>query len=84
MTKNLKIIFINISLNFLLFLFLMITTQNSIQKQKIKFFSLETIYLPTSFIVGSSFISGSIYGSIIPLLINKNNRVIKQLNNFQK
>ena len=50
--------------NLTLFLLLIIGIQNSDQKKRIFFFNKETIELPTSFIVGLSFISGSIVGSL--------------------
>jgi hypothetical protein len=43
----------------------MIGIQNSSQKRKINLLITETIKLPISFIVGISFISGSITGSFI-------------------
>ena len=43
----------------------MIGIQNSSQKRKINLLITETIKLPISFIVGVSFISGSISGSFI-------------------
>ena len=57
--------------NSCLFLILFIGIQNSSNKRKVDFLINETIELPVSFIVGSSFILGSIVGSLIDL--NKNN-----------
>tara|TARA_Y100000739_G_C20447887_1_gene390923 strand:- start:252 stop:473 length:222 start_codon:yes stop_codon:yes gene_type:complete len=54
-----------ISFNFSLFLFLMIGIQNSNNKTKINLIISESINLPISFIVGISFISGSLTGSIL-------------------
>ena len=54
-----------ISFNFSLFLFLMIGIQNSTNKTKINLIISESINLPISFIVGISFISGSLTGSIL-------------------
>ena len=48
-----------------LFLFLIIGIQNSSNKSKVDFFLDETVELPISFIMGLSFISGSILGSLI-------------------
>ena len=48
-----------------LFLFLIIGIQNSSNKSKVDFFLDETVELPLSFIMGLSFISGSILGSLI-------------------
>ena len=43
----------------------MIGIQNSSQKRKVNLLITETIKLPISFIVGVSFISGSIAGSLL-------------------
>ena len=61
-----KLFFI-ITFNSTLFLILLIGIQNSLVKKKVNFLLNETIELPISFIIGSSFISGSILGSIINL-----------------
>ena len=58
-----KLFFIS-SLNSILFLILLIGIQNSSVKHKINFLFYETIELPLSFIIGTSFISGSIAGSL--------------------
>ena len=58
--------------NSCLFLLLMIGIQNSSNKSKVNFLINETVNLPISFIIGSSFIGGSIIGSLFNLnLINK-------------
>ena len=57
--------------NSCLFLILFIGIQNSSNKSRVNFLINETIELPVSFIVGSSFILGSILGSFSDL--NKNN-----------
>ncbi len=49
--------------NSCLFLLLFIGIQNSSNKRKVDFLINETIELPISFIVGTSFILGSILGS---------------------
>ncbi len=54
-----------------LFLLLFIGIQNSSNKSKVDLVIDETIELPISFIVGSSFILGSIIGSCI--FLNKHN-----------
>ena len=61
-----KLIFL-VTFNLSLFLILMIGIQNSSNKKKINFFISETVSLPVSFIVGVSFISGSLTGSIFSL-----------------
>ena len=57
-----KIIFAT-TFNSCLFLLLMIGIQNSSNKSKVNFLINETVKLPISFIIGSSFISGSLIGS---------------------
>ena len=59
-----KIIFAT-TFNSCLFLLLMIGIQNSSNKSKVNFLINETVKLPISFIVGSSFIGGSIIGSLL-------------------
>ena len=51
--------------NSCLFVILLIGIQNSSNKSKVDFLINETIELPISFLVGSSFIIGSILGSFI-------------------
>ena len=53
--------------NFCLFLLLIIGIQNSSNKSKVNFLLDETINLPVSFIIGSSFIGGSIVGSLLTI-----------------
>ena len=69
---TLKKLIISIIFNSTLFITLIIGIQNSSNKGKVNFLINETVYLPISFIIGSSFIMGSITGSILSLnLINK-------------
>ena len=56
-------------LNSSLFLFLIIGIQNSTTKNKVNLFIDETVNLPISFIVGTSFLSGSILGSLLLLIL---------------
>ena len=51
--------------NVILFFLMLITIQNSNYKVKIKFINIETVPLPISFILGSSFLTGSVFGSLI-------------------
>ena len=51
--------------NLSILLFLMIGIQNSSNLKKVYFISYETIRLPVSFIIGLSYIGGSIAGSLI-------------------
>ena len=59
-----KIIFAT-TFNSSLFLLLMIGIQNSSYKSKVNFLINETVKLPISFVIGSSFICGSILGSCL-------------------
>ena len=56
--------------NSCLFLLLMIGIQNSFNKSKVNFLIYETVNLPISFIIGSSFIGGSIIGSLFNINLN--------------
>ena len=58
-------LFYTIVFHSFLFLFLIIGIQNSSNKSKFNFLLDETVELPVSFIMGLSFISGSILGSLI-------------------
>tara|TARA_B100000212_G_C26897662_1_gene332314 strand:- start:191 stop:424 length:234 start_codon:yes stop_codon:yes gene_type:complete len=60
-----KKLFITISLNSCLFLFLIVGIQNSSNKSKVDLLIDKTVELPVGFILGLSFISGSITGSLI-------------------
>ena len=59
-----KIIF-NFIFNLSLFGILIIGIQNSSDKNKVNFLFKETVELPISFIIGSSFIFGTITGQIL-------------------
>ena len=59
-----KVIF-TFTFNLTLFLILMIGIQNSSTKRKVNLLKNETINLPVGFIVGISFISGSLVGSLL-------------------
>ena len=63
----LKNFLFTITLNSALFLILIIGIQNSSNKSKVKLILGETVNLPISFIIGVSFISGSISGSILTM-----------------
>ena len=65
MSFPVKKLFFNITFNFSLFLLLMVGIQNSSNKTKVNLIINETINLPISFIVGISFITGSLTGSIL-------------------
>ena len=57
----------NTTINFIFFFLLLIGIQNSSNKAKVDLLIDETIELPISFIIGTSFISGSLLGSLITL-----------------
>ena len=61
-----KIIFAT-TFNSCLFLLLIVGIQNSSNKSKINFLISETVKLPISFIIGVSFIGGSVLGSFLKL-----------------
>ena len=65
-----KIIFA-ITFNVCLFLLLMIGIQNSSNKSNVNFLINETVKLPISFVIGSSFICGSILGSFFNINLSK-------------
>ena len=67
-----KIIFAT-TFNVCLFLLLMVGIQNSSNKSKVNFLINETVKLPISFIIGSSFISGSLIGSFFSINLSKKN-----------
>ena len=67
MNNKIRIIFLNLTINLILFCFMFITIQNSSERRKINFLFFETIYLPISFIVTTSFITGAITGSILTI-----------------
>jgi len=56
--------------NSCLFVLLFIGIQNSSNKSKVDFLINESIELPISFLIGSSFILGSILGSFIDFNMN--------------
>ena len=67
-----KKLFLGVIFNSCLFVVLFIGIQNSSNKNKVDLLIDETIELPISFIVGSSFILGSIFG--IFLVLDTNNK----------
>ena len=75
-----KKLFLNLSFNLSLFLILIIGIQNSSNKSKVNLLIDESIKLPISFIIGTSFISGSIIGSLIPLSLYRKNNNFSQSN----
>ncbi len=70
MNLFIKKLFFAVFFNYSLFVLLLIGVQNSSNKTKVNLLINETVELPISFIVGSSFILGSILGNFIILDIN--------------
>ena len=70
MSALLKKIIFAITFNSCLFLLLIVGIQNSSNKSKINFLISETVKLPISFIIGVSFIGGSVLGSFLKLNLN--------------
>ena len=68
-----KILFV-ITFNLSLFLILMIGIQNSSNKKKVNLLISETINVPISFIIGISFISGSLTGSLLNITFKEENQ----------
>ena len=67
-----QLIFI-FSYNLSLFLLLMIGIQNSSMRKNVNLIITETITLPISFIIGVSFISGSLTGNLLKMDFNNEN-----------
>ena len=67
-----KKLFFIFTFNISFFLVLMIGIQNSSSKGKINLLNNQTVNLPISFIVGISFISGSLTSSILKIIVDNN------------
>ena len=67
MPFRLKNLVFNVTFNSCLFLLLIIGIQNSSKKSSINLLIDETVNLPISFIIGTSFIAGSVSGNFISL-----------------
>ena len=67
MSLILKKIIHSLTFNTCLFFLLLIGIQNSSNKSKVNFLINETVKLPISFIIGSSFIGGSLIGSLLTI-----------------
>ena len=67
---NEKNVLIILSIFLITFVFLSFI-QNSSEKRKVNFLMNETVKLPVSFIVGISFISGSLSGGLLSLNSNE-------------
>ena len=69
----LKKIINSLTFNTCLFFLLLIGIQNSSNKIKVNFLINETVKLPISFIIGTSFIAGSLIGSFLTMNLKNNN-----------
>ena len=72
MSLRIKKLLFSVLFNISLFLILIIGIQNSTKSKKVNFILSQTINLPISFIIGLSFISGSISGSFLTLNFHQN------------
>ena len=69
-SSNISSIFINL----FFLIFLLIGIQNSFESKKIKFLNYESAEMPISFIIGTSFISGSLLGNFIFTILKIDNK----------
>ena len=67
MSFQIKKIFLSLLTNSFFFLLMIIGIQNSSHKARFNLLVKQTIPLPISFIIGTSFLSGTFIGSIIPI-----------------
>ena len=65
-----KILFVA-TFNASLFLILVLGIQNSNNRSKVDLLIDKTVSLPVGFIIGTSFISGSLFGNFLKLNFNK-------------
>ena len=73
MSQILKKSIFGLIFNFSLFFLLIIGIQNSTNKSKVNFFKNKTVDLPISFVIGTSFISGSLIGSLLTMNLSVKN-----------
>ncbi len=71
MLLNIRKMFFIFTFNLSLFLILVVGIQNSSDSKKVNFIISETINLPISFIVGISFIGGSITANALTTNLKK-------------
>ena len=55
--------------NLFLMIFLLLAIQNNYEKRKVSFLRMETIEMPISFILGTSYIIGSLTGNLISSIV---------------
>ena len=65
MSNTIKFFIFSLLFNSSLFVLLIIGIQNSSNKSKVNFIINESVELPISFIIGISFIGGSLFGNVI-------------------
>ena len=73
MSLILKKLFHTLTFNTCLFFLLLIGIQNSSNKSEVNFLINKTVKLPISFIIGSTFISGSLMGSLLTINFRNKN-----------
>ncbi len=78
MTLIFKKIVLALTFNSCLFLLLIIGIQNSSNKSKVAFLINQTVKLPLRFIIGSSFIGGSLIGSLLTINLKTKNEFFKE------
>ncbi len=66
-----KKLFFAFSLNTCFFLLLMIGLQNSSKESRVDLMIHESVKLPIGFVIGTSFISGSLLGSLVAISFEK-------------
>ena len=74
-----KFVITNISsflINLFFLIFLLIGIQNSYERNKIKFLNYESASMPISFILGTSFITGSLLGNFVFSILKIDNNKI--------
>tara|TARA_Y100000589_G_scaffold322170_1_gene354662 strand:+ start:2657 stop:2887 length:231 start_codon:yes stop_codon:yes gene_type:complete len=69
-SSNISSVFINL----FFLIFLLIGIQNSFESKKINFLSYESAEMPISFIIGTSFITGSLLGNFIFAMLKIDNK----------
>ena len=72
-----KILISNISsifFNFLLLAAIILGIQNSNEREKIRFIKYESFQMPISLIVGTSFVSGSLFANFFITILKIDNR----------
>ena len=66
----------SIIINLFFLIFLLIGIQNSYERNKIRFLDYESAAMPISFILGTSFITGSLLGNFVFSILKIDNNKI--------